>query len=151
MAAATTGSGSSTGRSTDPARGQTTGSRHDPGAGTVSPPHPAPRTNTVFALLHGRQAGLVGALAVAIAWGALAGWWTPRGPVTTVEALVAVAASLVVGVVGGWLTRSRWAMLLAPVTFVAVFELTRLRVDGPMADGIHASFYGAIALITGRG
>ena len=42
-------------------------------------------------------------------------------------------------------------MFLAPATFVAVFELTRLRVDGPMVDGIHASFYGAIALITGRG
>jgi pimeloyl-ACP methyl ester carboxylesterase len=84
--------------------------------------------------------------------GAVAGWLTPRGPVTTVEALTAVVAALAVGVASGWLMRSRWAMLIAPLTFMLVFELARMRVDGPTVDGIRLDgIYGVIALIGGRG
>jgi pimeloyl-ACP methyl ester carboxylesterase len=87
----------------------------------------------------------------AAAWGLAAGWWTPRGPLTSGAAIASMLISLAVGGVGGFASGSRWAMLLAPVTFAAVFELVRLGVDGPMVDGIHASMYGAIALVTGRG
>ena len=73
---------------------------------------------------------------VAAGWGLLAGWWTPRGPVTTLQALTAIGASLAVGALGGWLMRSRWAMLLTPVLFAAVFELTRADTAGPLVDGI---------------
>ena len=60
--------------------------------------------------------------------------------------------SLGVGVVAGLATRSRWAMLLAPVVFAAAFELTRLGSDGPTVDAIHpGSTYGLIALFVGRG
>ena len=84
--------------------------------------------------------------------GAFAGWLIPRGPVTTVETLTAVVALLAVGVASGWLLRSRWAMLIAPVTFMLVFELVRMRVDGPTLDGIRLDgIYGVIALVGGRG
>ncbi|WP_405039883.1 alpha/beta fold hydrolase [Serinicoccus sp. LYQ92] len=90
-------------------------------------------------------------LSLAGAWGLLAGVWTPRGPLTSGEALWSIAISLGVGLVAGRALRSRWTMLLAPTVFVIIFELARVGVDGPMVDGLHASFYGAIALATGRG
>ena len=99
----------------------------------------------------GRRLGALVAVSLAVAWGLAAGWWTPRGPLTSSAAIWSIVISLAVGVAAGFAVRSRWAMLLAPVAFAAAFELTRLRVDGPMVDGIHASFYGAIALVTGRG
>ena len=43
-------------------------------------------------------------------------------------------------------------MLLAPVMFVAVYELMRVSVVGPTVDAIHpGSFYGLVALAVGRG
>ncbi len=66
-------------------------------------------------------------------------------------AIVSMVMSLTVGGLAGYALRSRWAMLVAPVVFVTVFELARLTVDGPMVDGLHTSFYGAIAFVTGRG
>ncbi|WP_164201738.1 alpha/beta fold hydrolase [[Micrococcus luteus] ATCC 49442] len=92
-----------------------------------------------------------GVLVVMIA-GLAAGWLLPRGPVTVPEALLALAAAVAVGLGAGWLARSAWIMLIAPVTFMAVFELARMRVDGPTVDGIELSgLYGVIALIGGRG
>lgn len=98
-----------------------------------------------------RRLAVVLVVSLGAAWGLAAGWWTPRGPLTSGQAIWSIVISIVVGGVAGYVLRSRWAMLLAPATFAAVFELTRLRVDGPMVDGIHASLYGAIALTTGRG
>ena len=76
----------------------------------------------------------------------------PRGPVTTGEALSLMGVGLAVGLIAGLATRSRWSMLIAPVAFVAVFELTWLGVSGPTVDGIHpGSIYGIVALVSGRG
>jgi proline iminopeptidase len=48
--------------------------------------------------------------------------------------------------------RSRWAMLLAPFTFVVVFELARIGTVGPLVDGIHpGSTFGILAFALGRG
>ena len=92
------------------------------------------------------------AAAPAAAAGLLAGWLIPRGPVTTAEAVTALLAAILVGGATGWWTRSRWAMLLAPVTFMVVFELARMRVDGPTVDGIRLDgIYGVMALVAGRG
>jgi pimeloyl-ACP methyl ester carboxylesterase len=84
-------------------------------------------------------------------WGLLAGWWTPRGPVTTGQALTAMAAGLFLGVASGLVLGSRWAMLLSPAVFVVVFEFARIGTDGPTVDGPRASTYGLLALIVGRG
>ena len=106
-----------------------------------------PRTDRVA----GSQAlALAYAVAIPAVWGLVAAAWTPRGPLTTSTALSSILVSLVVGLMAGFLMRSRWAMLVAPVTFAAVFELARMSVDGPMVDGIHLTMYGAIALVTGR-
>jgi pimeloyl-ACP methyl ester carboxylesterase len=94
-----------------------------------------------------RLAGLL----TAVAWGAIAGWWTPRGPVTTTQALASIAISVVVGFLAGWLTRSRWAMLLAPVLFAAAVEVVRAGYVGPTVDRPHFSALGILALLVGRG
>ena len=92
------------------------------------------------------------ALLAAVGYGLLAGWWTPRGPVSTFEGLAAMGLALLVGLAAGLLLRSRWAMLVAPVIFAAVFELARLGVTGPTVDGIHlGSTYGIMAFALGRG
>ena len=95
--------------------------------------------------------GTAAAIGGAALWAAIAGWWTPRGPLTTSQAIWSIILSLAVGVVAGLVMRSRWAMLAAPVTFAAVFELVRLAADGPTVDGIGTSFYGLLALGSGRG
>jgi proline iminopeptidase len=92
------------------------------------------------------------ALLTAAGYGVLAGWWTPRGPMSTVEGLAAMGLGLLVGLVAGLMVRTRWAMLVAPVAFAAVFELVRLGTSGPTVDGIHlGSMYGALAFAVGRG
>lgn len=92
------------------------------------------------------------ALVAAVGYGLLAGWWTPRGPMSTVEGLSAMGLGLLVGCVAGLLLRTRWAMLVAPLTFVMVFEMARLGVSGPTVDGIHlTSTYGIMAFALGRG
>ena len=92
------------------------------------------------------------ALLVAVGYGLVAGWWTPRGPMSTFEGLSAMGLALLVGSVAGFVLRTRWAMLVAPVTFVVVFELMRLGASGPTVDGIHlGSEYGVMAFALGRG
>ena len=58
---------------------------------------------------------------------------------------------LAVGVVAGFIMSSRWAALIAPVTFAVTFELARLGVSGPTVDGIEISFFGLMAFVVGRG
>ncbi len=84
-------------------------------------------------------------------WGLIAGWWTPRGPLTVLQALAAMVVGLATGALSGMALRSRWAMLLAPVLFVAVVELARLGAVGPTVDAPAASTYGMFALVVGRG
>ncbi|MCC7076239.1 MAG: alpha/beta hydrolase [Acidimicrobiia bacterium] len=62
-----------------------------------------------------------------------------------------MAIGLLVGWVAGLLSQSRWAMLLAPVVFVGVFELVRMGATGPTVDAPVASTYGILALVVGRG
>ncbi len=91
-----------------------------------------------------------GYVAVAV-WGVVAGWWTPRGPASAIEALVSVGVSVAVGLFAGWASRSRWAMLLAPLVFATAVELVRIGVPGPTVDAPHASPIGVGALLLGRG
>ena len=96
--------------------------------------------------------GVVGAVALTAAMAVLAGWLIPRGPATTAEAVSTVMTALVLGFAVGWLIRSRWALLLAPAVFMLVFELVRMRVNGPTVDGITLDgLYGVIAFVGGRG
>jgi proline iminopeptidase len=75
----------------------------------------------------------------------------PRGPASGGQALAAIAVAAAVGLVAGVGLRSRWAMLVAPVVFVAVFELARIDAVGPTVDAPRATVLGVLALILGRG
>jgi proline iminopeptidase len=91
-------------------------------------------------------------LAVSGLSGLCVGLTMPRGPVTSGQALALLVVSVVVGFVAGWALRSRWAMLIAPVAQIVVFELTRLGASGPTVDGISVDgFFGPLAFIVGRG
>ena len=94
---------------------------------------------------------LASAAALAAAWGLVAGSWMPRGPLTTSEAMWSIVVSLLVGASAGLVAKSRWAMLLAPVAFAAVFEVVRLGLDGPTVDRPQFSMFGLMALVLGRG
>jgi pimeloyl-ACP methyl ester carboxylesterase len=100
----------------------------------------------------GRPARLAaGATAVGAA-AAATGLLMPRGPVSTGDALVSIAAGLGIGLVAGYAWRSRWALLASPALFALVYELVRLGESGPTVDGLSlTSAYGIIAFITGRG
>ncbi|MEU8298400.1 alpha/beta hydrolase [Micromonospora sp. NPDC048909] len=94
---------------------------------------------------------LVAAFLPPLLWGLVVGYWTPRGPGTGFEAVASVAVSLAVGLVAGWLSRSRWAMLAGPVLFAVAVELVRIRLRGPTVDAPHLSGFGVAALLLGRG
>ncbi len=84
--------------------------------------------------------------------GALGGWLMPRGPVTTLQALATVVGCLLLGLVAGRSTRSRWMLLVVPVVFVGAYELARVRVDGPTVDAVQLDgLYNLLALAVGRG
>jgi proline iminopeptidase len=103
-------------------------------------------------MLRRRRVAVAMAVVTAGMFGLAGGWWTPRGPITTSEAVTTIGLSLLVGTVVGMVMRSRWAILLAPVTFAALFELARMRTDGPIVDGIHpGSLYGIVTVVLGRG
>ena len=97
------------------------------------------------------HATVLAVVLLAASWGAIAGWVTPRGPLTTGSAIASILISAAVGGLAGFVLRSRWAMLLVPVVFVAVYEVVRIGVSGPSVDAVHLSSYGALALLTGRG
>lgn len=115
----------------------------DAGAGSPIGAGPTARDNRRILVAVG--------LAVPALWGVTAGWWTPRGPLTTVQVLVAMAVGLIVGGASGVTLRSRWAMLVAPILFMISFELVRAGASGPTVDAPAASTYGILALVVGRG
>ncbi len=74
----------------------------------------------------------------------------PRGPVAAGQGVTVIATSLLVGALSGSLMRSRWALLLAPLAYIAAYELARMGIDGASlglprfdsANGIAAFFFG---------
>lgn len=92
------------------------------------------------------------ALGAAALSGVLAGLVLPRGPVTTGQALALIAGGLVVGGVGGYLLRTRWALLLVPALHLLAFELARIGAVGPTVDlPRFDNAYGVLAFLLGRG
>src|SRR6056297_3530541 len=69
-----------------------------------------------------------------LAFALASAYLTPRGPVTTSQALVTMLASVAVGLIVGAATGRRWAIVLAPVVFAAVFEAARIGTWGPTVD-----------------
>lgn len=120
---------------------------------TVGTPRPAAPARPTDVTPPGRRAP---AALVAVAVAALSGWATavvaPRGPVTPGQVIGAVVAGFAVGVVAGYLLRSRWAILVAPAAFWVALELARIDVVGPTVDRPDLStFIEVLVLVLGRG
>ncbi len=95
--------------------------------------------------------GLIVTVVLATVTGVVSAGITPRGPVTTSQALWLLVLALVLGLAAGLVMGGRWSMLITPVAFMIVFELARRGIDGPTVDVIHlSSTYGVIAFIVGR-
>jgi pimeloyl-ACP methyl ester carboxylesterase len=96
---------------------------------------------------------VVGVHAVVALAAVTGAWWIPRGPTSTAESLVSLVVGLALGLAAGAVTRSRWAAITAPLTYVVAFEAMRagVGVEGPTVEGFRLSTYGVIALVTGRG
>jgi len=100
----------------------------------------------------GRWAGAAVAAGLSALTGLLVALAMPRGPVTSLQALIVMAVNLIVGVVAGLVLRSPWAMVLAPVAYGTLFELGRVDASGPLVDAPRFdTTYGILALILGRG
>ena len=84
-------------------------------------------------------------------WGVLLGWWMPRGPLTTGQAMGSIFIGLAVGFVCSLALRTLWTLLLVLFIFILTVELMRLRVDGPTVDRPRLTTYGVYALASGRG
>ena len=91
------------------------------------------------------------AAAACIAAAVLLGWLMPRGPMSTLDSLGALALCAGVGTLTGRLV-GRWAALLAPLLFALAFELVRIGADGPTVDRpIFGGIYAVLAFVVGRG
>ena len=95
--------------------------------------------------------GFVLVILIAGGAGLISAWLTPRGPITSSEALVSMTAALFIGVLAGFSMGNRWSLLIAPVVFFVAFELGRMGVDGATIDTIYLdSLYGILAFVLGR-
>jgi pimeloyl-ACP methyl ester carboxylesterase len=98
-----------------------------------------------------RRMGFGTVFALSILAALLSAILTPRGPITTAQALWMMVLALVLGLATGLVTGSRWSMLAAPVILMITFELARRGVQGPTVDTLQLnSAYGIIAFVTGR-
>jgi pimeloyl-ACP methyl ester carboxylesterase len=99
-----------------------------------------------------RRVGFAIAVLFAVLAGLLVVLTMPRGPATPGQALFAMALGLAVGLVAGLATKSRWAMLLAPVANIIVIEISWLGLSGPTVDAPRLDdSFGILAFLTGRG
>jgi proline iminopeptidase len=90
--------------------------------------------------------GASGAFAIAAAWA------LPRGPLTTIQAVVLLLGALAVGLGLGALVQGRWAWAIGPASFVLAYELRWLGVEGPMFDRPPLdSILSVLVLALGRG
>ena len=97
------------------------------------------------------RSGLAATVVLAVAAGLVSAWVTPRGPVTTTQALATMVAATLIGVIAGLFSASRWSMLVTPIVFLITFEFSRRGIEGPTVDAIHlGSTYGLIAFFVGR-
>lgn len=83
--------------------------------------------------------------------GLMSAWLTPRGPITSSQALVSMFAALLLGILAGLVTGNRWSLVITPLIFFSVFEFARMGIEGATIDTIHLdSLYGIMAFVLGR-
>ncbi|MGB7251813.1 MAG: alpha/beta fold hydrolase [Phormidesmis sp.] len=76
----------------------------------------------------------------------------PRGPATASQAIAIMLAGLAVGGIAGFVMKSSWTIIIAPIAYVAAIELGQLSAVGPTVGPIRLdSTFGVLALAVGRG
>lgn len=76
----------------------------------------------------------------------------PRGPITTLTGLTAMALALAGGIVIGWFTRRRWPLWLAAVAYAVAVEAVRWNLPGPTTDDFRLdSVYAVLSNVVTRG
>ncbi|MEG3877978.1 alpha/beta hydrolase [Microcoleus sp. herbarium7] len=92
------------------------------------------------------------ATAAALLLGLLVAYTMPRGPTTASQSIIVMVTSFAVGYGAGWMLRSPWAMVLAPLAYMLAIEIWRFPIIGPTVDGLRLNeAFGILALILGRG
>jgi proline iminopeptidase len=134
-----------------PKEGIVSAATHEGALGRARTP-PAERLNWRATVWGNRWLGAAAAVGLGALTALISSVPMPRGPVTGGEALVVIGTSLLVGVGAGYLMRSRWALLVAPLAYIAAYELTRIGIGGaslgiPRFDSV----YGIAAFAAGRG
>jgi proline iminopeptidase len=118
--------------------------------------HVSPRVGPVQRLLQvlwgDRHIGGAVATGLVLLLGLAIAYTMPRGPATAAQALMAMASSLIVGGVAGFILRSRWAMVITPLVYMIAVEIGRWGIVGPTVDAPRLNEpFGILALILGRG
>ncbi len=97
-------------------------------------------------------AGTAATVVIAALAGLLVALTMPYGPTTAGRAIIILALGLAVGLIAGLLMRSRWALLVAPLAYMAAVELARRGLAGPTVGPIRLDqTFGILAFILGRG
>jgi len=97
-------------------------------------------------------AGTAATVVLAALAGLLVALTMPYGPTTAGRAIIILALGLAVGLAAGLLMRSRWALLVAPLAYMAAVELARRGLAGPTVGPIRLDqTFGILAFILGRG
>lgn len=109
-------------------------------------------TQLLAPLWEHRLVGAVVTVVVAALAGLLVAANMPHGPATAPQVLIVMALGLIVGLAAGLTMRSRWVLLLAPLSYVLAVELAQRGVAGPTVGAIRLDgTFGILALILGRG
>lgn len=100
--------------------------------------------------------GRVTRTAVAAGSASLVGFLTaltmPQGPITAAQVWLAMASCLAAGLIAGLALRSSWAVLLAPLAYIILFELVRPAGAVPTVGALRLdNSYGILAFLMGRG
>lgn len=99
-----------------------------------------------------RSIGVVVAIGLAAGLALLSSIPMPRGPVTSSQGLAVILLSVLVGLAAGYVMRSRWALLVAPVAYIVAYELARTEIRGASLEGFRFdTTYGIAAFVVGRG
>jgi proline iminopeptidase len=92
------------------------------------------------------------ATAATVFLGLLIAYTMPRGPTTASQVAIVMVTSFAVGYGAGWIMRSPWAMVLAPLAYMLAIEVGRFPIVGPTVDGLRLNeTFGILSLILGRG
>lgn len=115
-------------------------------------PRIGPAQRSLNVLWRDRRIGGAVATVLVLLLGLAIAHTMPRGPATADQALIAMASSLIVGGIAGFILRSRWAMVITPLVYMIAVEIGRWGIVGPTVDAPRLNEpFGILALILGRG